>query len=303
MVSLGRRAQARASARAVILHLALLGSSALVAACGSSSHSGGSPGGATSGTGGASGRTGMSGMAGRGTDGGRDGASGRGGAAGRGDVAAGGDAAGGSSAGDGGGGGLARAGAGGSGESGQSGASGMAGSGGEDPTSDCLVDGCPSGAECLPVDGSCGRVACQDPEARACVERPTCGCDGAIYSSNCAAYAAGVSIQGVIGIGDGSRCPTPPDGYFDCLGVFCDSATEYCDMHRHYGSSSFPVACQAGDPWTAAACHPLPAACDGDSSCSCVTSEPFAPGVDVTCTPACTDTNGVTRSCMSGCFG
>jgi len=127
-----------------------------------------------------------------------------------------------------------------------------------------------------------------------------CGCDGTVYPSNCAARDAGVGTQGAI---SGSRCETPPSGYFDCLGLFCDIETEYCDMHRHYGSSTFPFPCESGDPWVAATCHPLPQACDPDATCGCV-SDSFDPGMTGgICSLSCSDVNGIVRSCQSGCGG
>jgi hypothetical protein len=278
-----------------------------VMACGSSSRSeksAGSAGAPVAGNGGDTGGGRAGAGAGRGATGGQGGTAGRGGAAGdtgeAGSVAAGG-ATGGAAAGGAGAGGAPRAGAGAGGDVGESGASGNGGAGGDDALTDCRISGCPPGMQCLPEDGRCGGVSCQSPDPPPCVERPVCGCDGNLYPSNCAARSAGVALQGVIPIGGGSRC-MPPAGYFDCLGLLCDSATEYCDMHRHYGSSNFPFPCQSGDPWTAAACHPLPAACDPDPSCACIT-EPFDPGTASTCSSGCSEVNGIVRSCASGCQG
>jgi len=283
----------------MIARFVLVGLSAIAAACGSSSTSSTGGAGAAAGSGGATGGgAGVGGNAGKGAGGG-----GAGGTAGKGGVAgaSGGAAVGGAAAGDAGSGGAPRAGAG--GESGGSGASADGGAGGDDTPSDCRVDGCPSGTECLPVGGSCGGVECRDPDADACVDRPVCGCDGTVYPSNCAARDAGVGAQGVVAIGFATLCTTPPSGYFDCLGIFCDRATEYCDFHRHYGSSTFPVPCEAGESWSAAECHPLPPACDPNANCGCLTGEPFDPGMTMSCSPSCLDVDGVMRACQSGCFG
>jgi len=134
-----------------------------------------------------------------------------------------------------------------------------------------------------------------DIAAVACGDRPVCGCDGAIYESNCAALAAGVFIGPV------SQCEAPA-GMTACLNAFCDAATEYCDVRMHYGPSNYPTPCDQGPAFSSGVCQPLPAECPAEPTCACVSAEPF-----IDCPSGagnCMDVgDAIIRSCLSGCYG
>lgn len=292
------------SIRRVLARIALLGAGVSAAACAASDGSrndAGSAGAAASEGGGAgSGGVGNGGRSGRSGDSGDSGAgaagAGRGGEAGA-LPGSGGEAGDGGTPGVAGRGGAAGANAGSGGQSGGGVRAGGAGGGAAGGTAapDCRTEGCPSGTECIPSE-CIGAASCLDPTV-GCTDRPVCGCNGTLYASNCEAYAAGV------GIGPAEQCATPT-GLVPCLDTFCERATEYCDMHRHYGSSAFPVPCQAGTSWTSGRCHPLPAECGADPACSCVSGEPFESGRPAACSPNCNEIDDfVVRGCMTGCFG
>jgi hypothetical protein len=115
-----------------------------------------------------------------------------------------------------------------------------------------------------------------------------------IYESNCAALQAGVSVTSA------QQCD-PPDGLIQCLHIFCDAATEYCDVRMHYGPSPSPFPCDQGPGFSSNVCHPLPAGCGADPTCSCIAEEPF---VDCPNSGNCSDIgNSLSRWCPSGCYG
>lgn len=82
---------------------------------------------------------------------------------------------------------------------------------------------------------------------------PVCGCDGAVYPSECAAAAAGTDLNA-----DGS-C-TPAAGMFACGELFCASKAQYCRV-------SLTDAMGYADLYK---CQDLPPACGSARSCDCV---------------------------------
>ena len=129
-------------------------------------------------------------------------------------------------------------------------------------------------------DGSCGAAdqtgTCKRrPEVCPAVAGPPiCGCDGAVYSSECAAYLNGTDLNASGG------CPVP-SGSFACGYAQCELATQYCRREPH---------AMNGD---SASCPLLPASCGTDASCACLgeercgldcSGEPKG-GLTVTCPP------------------
>lgn len=106
------------------------------------------------------------------------------------------------------------------------------------------------------------------PEACDAVLDPVCGCDGQIYSNECEANTASVSL--------GSGCQVPA-GQFACGPRFCDLGTSYCARTHNEGGSDLFV------------CAPLPASCGAVPSCAC-----FA-GVACACTGD--DASGIELYC------
>lgn len=177
------------------------------------------------------------------------------------------------------------------------GGGGDGGTGADPVEDDCRLTDCEAGLTCVPSDGVCssaGPTSCVDLSAVTCVERPVCGCDGEIYASNCAALMAGAFIAPV------ALCAAP-SGVIECINAYCDAASEYCDMRRHYGPSPLPLPCDQGPPFSWGVCHPLPGGCGADPTCACVADEPFD---DCPTSPSCSDVgDAISRSCLSGCYG
>lgn len=81
-----------------------------------------------------------------------------------------------------------------------------------------------------------------------------CGCDGKVYSGECAANLAGTDINANGG------CTLEPDR-FACGFLECDLATQYC-LHNP----------QAASPDAAYACAALPQACGNPATCGCLSA-------------------------------
>ncbi|MCA9679786.1 MAG: hypothetical protein KC464_32440 [Myxococcales bacterium] len=116
---------------------------------------------------------------------------------------------------------------------------------------------------CDHTDNGCGfddgQGTCQ-PRPPDCPQgqTPTCGCDGTVYDSPCAAATAGVDVN------DYNGC-TPPLDTFRCGHLFCAAGTEYCQR----GVSDVGG---YADDW---ACVAIPAACNpGALDCACLADEP-----------------------------
>lgn len=127
-------------------------------------------------------------------------------------------------------------------------------------------------AYCDYPDDSCGtgdQTGTCKPKPDICPEvfRPTCGCDGKIYSNACAANQAGVDTHA-------GGC-TPPTGMFACGDTFCDLSATYC---LHDPSAAEPYQCKLLPNCT-------------DVSCACLTGQP--------CGDTCAGTAaaGLTLSC------
>jgi hypothetical protein len=144
-----------------------------------------------------------------------------------------------------------------------SGTAGAAGSGGHAAENDCGwpdFNACPSTQFCSFPAGDCGGK--EGPGY--CVDLPTecspgsilvCGCDGAIYDSECLANAAGVSTRSISPTDDivvEGECASPA-GYSPCGELYCDTATEYCQGHG-----------------TSLSCKALPVACVESPGCGCL---------------------------------
>ncbi len=83
---------------------------------------------------------------------------------------------------------------------------------------------------------------------------PVCGCDGNNYPGACEASQAGVDVS------SNASCPEPA-GMFRCGWSYCQHDVDYC--HAQVGGA-------VSNPGNYV-CDPLPAACNGVSSCACVT--------------------------------
>ena len=81
---------------------------------------------------------------------------------------------------------------------------------------------------------------------------PSCGCDGKVYSSPCAAHQAGVDVGPAC---DSSLTPT---GLIPCGAIYCDPQTTYC--LRGDGDAADHIY----------RCIDLPAACGASPDCDCI---------------------------------
>jgi hypothetical protein len=142
--------------------------------------------------------------------------------------------------------------------------------------------GCTDDAYCDFPDGSCGSTdatgVCK-PRPAGCSEgdHPTCGCDGKVYSSACAAASAGTDVNVL------ASCPAPT-GTFHCGGQFCAIGAEYC----------LDETGAVGPVDTAFSCAQLPPLCGASASCACLNDQP--------CGFACDQgaDGGLTLSCGDG---
>jgi hypothetical protein len=100
--------------------------------------------------------------------------------------------------------------------------------------------------------------------------RPSCGCDGVLYESSCAANLAGVDVA----LPPISGCTdTPGPDFFKCGPVFCKRFLEYCGKY-------------SGDQHdTISGCALLPTDCGGADICTCLGTECSDPSFN----PFCTD--------------
>jgi len=101
--------------------------------------------------------------------------------------------------------------------------------------------------------------------------RPTCACDGSVYSGECDTYEGGFDLNAH------GTCPVQT-GWFACGYVQC-TLTSYCKHDLHAG---------AADTYS---CVALPAGCATPASCACIANEP--------CGRACTGDGkvGLTVTC------
>lgn len=141
--------------------------------------------------------------------------------------------------------------------SGGAGATGTGASGGSVITTSnafCFgADECSGGQYCDDANHLClasGEVGyCQD--ASFCSGNgPVCGCDGAFYESDCAAFAAGTDLAL-------TGCEVPP-GLFQCGVFFCEIGAQAC--FHYVGFAMYD------------ACEPYPMGCD-TPSCACFPQE------------------------------
>jgi hypothetical protein len=122
--------------------------------------------------------------------------------------------------------------------------------------------GCPPDQYCEFTPGLCGRGkrpgACR-PKPATCGggHSPVCGCDGKVYTSECAAYGAGVDLAVMGG------CKERISDWAACGRQYCDVRTAYCAI---YLSDVFELP-------TDYFCRPLPPSClpaDGAArACDC----------------------------------
>jgi len=100
--------------------------------------------------------------------------------------------------------------------------------------------------------GACATI----PRGVLCVisSAPACGCDGKNYPGECEAAKAGVDVS------SNADCPAPA-GRFRCGWSYCQHDAQFCSAQVG-GAISNP------GNYT---CTPLPAACNGVSSCACGT--------------------------------
>jgi hypothetical protein len=150
----------------------------------------------------------------------------------------------------------------------------------------CGDHSCASGEYCDWLDNKCGTVPdtpeCE-PEADDCnSETLVCGCDGEVYTSTCAANAAGTDL--------GEFTCEPPEGMFACGTHLCGVESEFCE---HVPSDGFA-------PWAVWGCATTPTECADDWSCACL--QPlYDPAMECTCTDG--GGLGVRISCSSGVGG
>ncbi len=131
----------------------------------------------------------------------------------------------------------------------------------------CELDGISCGAHGL-VPGGCVAIplGCPAPDGA------TCGCDGTIYESPCAAATAGVDVSAQAG-----ACKTP-EGAFPCGPRFCRLGAEYCERWIAPGQSwacrALPDACKASGAVDCGCFGKWPCPCalaDGAFTVSCAT--------------------------------
>jgi hypothetical protein len=131
-------------------------------------------------------------------------------------------------------------------------------SGGDPATSRAcgVADGgtCETGEYCAYTPRLCGKGKkggrCETKPA-SChgAYAPVCGCDGAVYDSECAASAAGVDLSVTGG------CTARVPSWMACGAHFCDARTSYCeivlsdvfDLPTDYTCKPLPSACTAAD--------------------------------------------------------
>jgi hypothetical protein len=117
--------------------------------------------------------------------------------------------------------------------------------------------------ELAPSCEGVGRCVEQPTECADASEAWTCGCDGQLYASPCAAAMIGINV-------DFAASCQAPAGLFPCGGQFCSIEQQYCEHVWGHGSP---------ETW---ACRLLSCA-PGQSGCDCVSSAPcgdpyFFPG-------------------------
>ncbi len=144
---------------------------------------------------------------------------------------------------------------------------------------------CGGGDYCKVANATCGTAttlgtcaviptACND-------DTPSCGCDGQIYPSACAAAMVGVDVSAT------ESCP-PPAGTFACGPYFCRVADQICDKGQDFSNLVAP------DTWS---CIAVTGACLTGCECnacgSCVDAH--------TCNQVCTgdDQSGRQITCTS----
>ncbi|MGE0327005.1 MAG: hypothetical protein AB7K71_38090 [Polyangiaceae bacterium] len=116
---------------------------------------------------------------------------------------------------------------------------------------------CPSGFYCDYATKNCSANLHTSPICTrapvTCEETtPSCGCDGKVYSSPCAAHQAGVDVGPAC---DSSLTPT---GLIPCGAIYCDPQTTYC--LRGDGDAADHIY----------RCIDLPAACGASPDCDCI---------------------------------
>ena len=154
---------------------------------------------------------------------------------------------------------------------GSEGNDGTGGSGGTSGVGGAVIEGtlcnedggplCPSGFYCrgecsysFPSQCTSAPETCEEVSPR-----PSCGCDGQVYASQCEARRAGVE--------PGGECDPSlwPEGLFPCKTTFCDLASEYC-MQQLVAGEFLMVYCDD----MPLECADLPA----EEACRCIVSDP-----------------------------
>ncbi|MBX7077769.1 MAG: hypothetical protein K1X88_01195 [Nannocystaceae bacterium] len=148
---------------------------------------------------------------------------------------------------------------------------------GTDSTSDTATDStgnagncgaltCSASEYCDWIANSCGAAEFDEPTCTpvpdGCPgvdEDPVCGCDGVVYTGECAAALLGVDVDAAGG------CEAP-QGLQPCGYKFCDPATSYCNW-------SVSDVLPSPDGY---ACVPLPGSCGDVADCACLAGEPCA---------------------------
>jgi hypothetical protein len=99
---------------------------------------------------------------------------------------------------------------------------------------------------CAPLPDGCPGI----------VEHPVCGCDGVVYSGECAASVLGVDVD------ESGACPAP-GGLFQCGYKYCDPEISYCQI-QYSDIGGYPHSY---------GCMPLPDGCGGEPGCECLADE------------------------------